>query len=195
MTTTSTYNRTASWIGFALLGMTALVGCGRNTNASDESDIGTAVEDLKAANTTTRSPKSKPALAPTPAPTPAPEPSAEMRFAATRVNPTWATSFVLFDTAQIEIAIDLKDFASGTHSLRMDITGSDNNLYTAVNDSFDPANTSTCDEIVDGACRIWWTLQVRGTPIEWYDMLGNWPVALTVDSASAPLKNATFSLN
>jgi hypothetical protein len=116
--------------------------------------------------------------------------SATVRFALSRIDPAWSADFALASTPRIELAADLSGFAAGAHAVRIDVLDSDGLLYFTFHASFDP---SSC-ELVQGACRIWKTLQVTGTTIEQYQRTGTWKVQAVVDSASVPLADAAFGL-
>lgn len=107
--------------------------------------------------------------------------SSEIRFSTTRNNPTWTAAFSI-QGPDIQIASDVIWFEPGIHKVRMAILDNWGMLYYAPTRYVDPTDPSTCDENVNGVCRIWYTLIISGTQIEWYWMIGTWTIQETFDA-------------
>jgi len=129
---------------------------------------------------------------------PPPAPTAAIGFSTARVDGPFAsaTHFPIAATPQIEIAVDWTG-VSGSQSQRLDVVAPNGQLYASAVVAFATTTQAAGSEVQatlqpDGSYRVWSTLQVSGTPIEMYQLVGTWTVSATL--TGGPTFAATFTL-
>lgn len=165
----------------ALAILFTLTACG-----ADELALASHAEGAKRGTTTTPPP-----------PPPPPAPAVTVGFAtAVPVGPyASSSSFVLFDTPRVVVVADWTGLAS-TQAVRVDLFTPSGRLWSSTVVPLAGAAGSSATVTATGpdAWRVTAALEIWGTAVESYNMVGAWRADVSVDGSREPPVSAGFAL-